>query len=483
MTNMGWQHFLIFWGVWILIPLCIDVFKSLNDAFLVWRHRRLAKPYPPLPRRSLPKVSVIIPAYNEQLSIDRCITSLKAQTYPHHLIEIIVINDGSTDRTEEVVNGHINGTAHWNGHIRLNNRIIPAREFGGVMTLVQGEHKGKPTAVNLGINRCRGELIFAVDSDVVLEPEAVEQAVAAFTVDPHLQAATAHLIIDPNLLVEANDKGHVRLDQDDLPILKELTFSQKFLASAQFFEYLQAFRIGRHAEAVREELFTLSGACAIFRRDVIQRMNGYRGRTVSEDTDATLTLQRAQERVGYLPQVRIHLAPVTSWQDLYSQRVRWQRGEIEVMAVNSDLLGKRGRFWSWTMPRRLQNDHALALLRLIWAFLLPLFPFFGYEPSVIAQAAALMYTLYVVTDGLQMAVAWPVCARSERRLLRKSALFLPLLALYRTVVYFFRLSGILKVLSEEPRWTTRGEWLEELQLKGLKRSVAWLGGLVDIWAE
>ena len=61
MTNMGWQHFLIFWGVWILIPLCIDVFKSLNDAFLVWRHRRMAKPYPPLPRRNLPKVSVIIP--------------------------------------------------------------------------------------------------------------------------------------------------------------------------------------------------------------------------------------------------------------------------------------------------------------------------------------------------------------------------------------------------------------------------------------
>jgi len=194
-------------------------------------------------------------------------------------------------------------------------------------------------------------------------------------------------------------------------------------------------------------------------------------------------LQRAKERVGYLPQVRIHLAPVINWRELYSQRVRWQRGEIEVMAVNSDLLGKRSRFWSWTMPRRLQNDHALALLRLIWAFLLPMFPFFGYAPSVIAQAAALMYTLYVVTDALQMSVAWPVCARSERRLLRKSALYLPLLALYRAIVYFFRLSGILKVLSEEPRWTTQGDWLETIRLQELKRSVAWLGGLVDIWAE
>jgi hypothetical protein len=102
---------------------------------------------------------------------------------------------------------------------------------------------------------------------------------------------------------------------------------------------------------------------------------------------------------------------------------------------------------------------------------------------VIAQAAALMYTLYVVTDALQMAVAWPVCARSERRLLRKSALYLPLLALYRTIVYFFRMSGILKVLSEEPRWTTQGDWLKNIRLQGLNRTAAWLGGLVDIWAE
>lgn len=475
--------FLLFWGVWILIPLAVDVLKSLGDAWSVWRYRRFARPYPPLPHKNLPKVSVLIPAFNEQLEIDRCITSLKAQTYPHHLIEIIVINDGSTDRTEEVVNGHINGTPHWNGHIRLHNRIIPAREFGGVMTLMQGGHKGKPAAVNLGLSRCRGELVFTIDSDVILEPEAIEQAVAAFQVDPHLAAATAHLIIDPNLLVEADEAGHIHLDSEDLPVLKSLTLSEKFLAACQFFEYLQAFRIGRHAEAVRGELFTLSGACAVFRRRVLVEMKGYRGRTVSEDTDATLALQRQDDKVGYLPQVRVHLAPTISWHTLFSQRVRWQRGELEVLAVHADMLGRGNRFWRYSMPRRLQNDHALALLRLVWGFLLPLFPFLGYSMALITQAAALMYAVYMATDALLLLVAWPICAPAERRLLRVSALYLPWLPLYRMIVYLFRLSGILRTLSERPQWTTPADWVERVRIPGSSHLKSWLGSVLKTWAD
>jgi cellulose synthase/poly-beta-1,6-N-acetylglucosamine synthase-like glycosyltransferase len=475
--------FFLFWGVWILVPLVADVVEALLDAATVWRTRHLANPYPPLPPRRLPKVSVLIPAYNEQVNIDRCITSLKAQTYPHHLIEIIVINDGSTDRTEEVVNGHINGTPHWNGHIRLHNRVIPARDFGGVMTLMQGGHHGKPAAVNMGLARVRGDLVFSVDSDVVLEPEAIEQAVAAFQVEPDLDAATAHLIIDSNLLVVADTQGRIALDENDLPIRKPLNLSEKLLAAAQFLEYLESFRIGRHAEAARGELFTLSGACAIFRREALLRIHGYRGRTVSEDTDATIALQRRSGKVGYLPQVRVHLAPTISWRALFSQRVRWQRGELEVMAVNADMIGHEGRFWRWSLPRRLQNDHALAMLRLIWAFLMPLFPLLGYPPEIVAQAALLMYGLYVAIDALLLLVARPICAPSERRLLRETALYLPWLPLYRMMVYFFRLSGILKALSESPLWTASAGLLDRVRVPGARRVSGWLEAFIEVWSE
>jgi putative glycosyltransferase (exosortase G-associated) len=477
------MEFLIFWGVWILIPLATDIFEAVRDAVLVLRRSMLARLYPPLLREPLPKISIIIPAHNEQLNIDRCITSLKAQTYPHEKIEILVVNDGSTDHTEEVVNGHIHGTPHWNGHIRLHNRVIPALEFGGVMMLLQSGHKGKPAAVNMGLEHCRGDIICTIDSDAVLEPEAIEQAVIAFQRNPDMVAATGHLIIDPDLLVIADGRGHIQLDGDNLPVRRRLTLSERFLSAAQFIEYLQSFRIGRHAEAVRDELFTLSGACAIFRRDALRRMRGYRGRTVSEDTDATLTLQRSDGRVGYLPQVRLHLAPTETWHSLYSQRVRWQRGELEALAVHMDMLGHKRRLWRTGIPRRLQRDHTMGFLRLVWMFLLPLFPFLGYDPALVVQAIALMYAIYVAADGLQLAAAWNVCAPSEKRLLRESALYLPFLPLYRMVVYFFRMSGNLKTLTEPPTWTAasgqNGKRLSDISgriSEGMERLVGdWTG--------
>jgi biofilm PGA synthesis N-glycosyltransferase PgaC len=476
------MDFLIMWGVWILIPLAADIGQALWDALLVWRNGRFAKLFPPLLKNPLPKISIIIPAHNEQLNIDRCITSLKAQTYPHERIEILVVNDGSTDRTEEVVNGHINGSPHWNGHIRLYNRVIPALEFGGVMTLLHGDHKGKPAAVNTGLLHCRGDLIFTIDSDAVLEPEAIQQAVIAFQRDPDLVAATAHLIIDRDLLVENDGNGHIHLDRDDMPVPMKLSVMENFLATAQFIEYFQSFRIGRHAEALRDELFTLSGACAIYRRGALQAIRGYRGRTVSEDTDATLTLQRFPGRVTYLPQVRIHLAPTESWRALFAQRVRWQRGELEALAVHYDMFGSRRRIWQTGLPRRLQRDHTMGFLRLVWVFLLPMFPLLGYSPVLVAQAMALIYGLYILADAAQIAAAWSICAPSERRILRKSLVFLPLLPLYRMVVYFFRMSGNLKTLTEPPRWTASAGWMDKLRMPGGGKVAGWLRNFAEFWA-
>jgi biofilm PGA synthesis N-glycosyltransferase PgaC len=480
MGNFG-LDFLIFWGVWILIPLATDIADALWDSVLIWRQGYRSKLFPPLLQSPLPKISIIIPAHNEQLNIDRCITSLKAQTFPHEKIEILIINDGSTDRTEEVVNGHINGKPHWNGHIRLHNRVIPAHEFGGVMTLLQGAHQGKPAAVNTGLEHCRGDLIFTIDSDAVLEPEAIPQAVIAFQRNPGLAAATAHLIIDEDLLVEEDGNGHIHLDSEDMPIPKKTTLMEKFLSASQSIEYLQSFHIGRQAEAIRDELFTLSGACAIFRREALQEIRGYHGRTVSEDTDATLTLQRFSGRVTYLPQVRIHLAPTESWKALYAQRVRWQRGELEALAVHMDMLGKQKRLWQRGLPRRLQRDHTMAFLRLVWIFLLPLFPLLGYSPVLVIQALGLIYGIYVFADAVELAAAWGVCAPSERRLLRESAIYLPLLPLYRMVVYFFRMSGNLKTLTEPPQWTASAGRLEGLRMPGLEKATGLVKKFVNLW--
>jgi len=247
---------------------------------------------------------------------------------------------------------------------------------------------------------------------VVLEPDAVEQAVAAFRNDPNLAAApptsssTATYWSRPTPGPPAGGPNGYAADAP-------LSFMQHFLAAAQFMEYLQAFRIGRHAEAARGQLFTLSGACGIFRREALTAVGQYHGRTVSEDTDLTFALLRRGFKLGYLPQVRVHLAPTISWRALYAQRVRWQRGELEVLAVHTDLVTQVSRSRGSNMLIRLWRDHTLAMMRLVWLLLLPLFPLLGYSYVVVAQALALMVLMYLVGDVIQLLVAYPVCTSAE----------------------------------------------------------------------
>ena len=107
-----------------------------------------------------------------------------------------------------------------------------------------------------------------------------------------------------------------------------------------------------------------------------------------------------------------------SWQELFSQRIRWQRGELEVMAMNADrrdaaiIIGGEACLPGF--------GEIMLWLSFGWcgAFLLPMFPLLGYDPGMVAQAAGLMYVLYVMADMVQFLASWPVCAESERRLLR-----------------------------------------------------------------
>jgi hypothetical protein len=94
-----------------------------------------------------------------------------------------------------------------------------------------------------------------------------------------------------------------------------------------------------------------------------------------------------------------------------------------------------------------------------------------------------MYALYLATDAVQIAVAWVVCGAAERRLVRKSAVFLPLLPFYRMAVYFFRMSGILRTLSEQPRWKTSVGWVEWLNRPALGRLQTLWRRFVAAWAE
>lgn len=462
---------LLLWATWLLIPIVTDGVSTLWSILMTARLAARRDPQPP-PDAALPRVSVVIPAYNEQHNINYCIMSLKAQTYPHHLLEIIVVDDGSEDRTSDAVIGHMGSKKARPGYLQTSSFSIGLQDFNGVLNLVrrkrdQAARHGKPAAVNAGLALASGEIVVAIDSDVVLEPTAIEEAVRAFMANENLVAATGHLIIDPYLNFAIDRTGHVQLDEHGLPLTKRLSPSENLLTACQFLEYATAFHLGRRSETQTNSLFTLSGACAVYRREPLLRAGGYRGRTVSEDTDMTMMLHRlGRGHIGYLAEMKAHLAPVITWSGLYAQRVRWQRGELEVSAVHMiPRQGERRRplFWRVILPLRLQVDHTLTLPRLIWTFLIFALPLFGYSWSVVGEALALLYVFYTAVNILRVLVAYVFSSPPEKVLIRRYLGYTVLFPIYNMFLFWTRVSANLRTLTEDASWTVHNPFLRKLE--------------------
>ena len=495
--------FVLLWGVWLLIPIIVDGVDACVRLVRV-KMRGIGEQKDPVPDGALPTVAIIVPAHNEAELIDRCLTSVRAQDYPHDRLEVIVVDDGSTDGTADIAEIHASEVAGVSAvtdgpvspaaerTLVIRGEAISVGPFGGRFLVIRNGHAGKSHALNTGIEASSAEVIVNIDSDVVLAPGSIRAIAEAFAHDPELGAATGNIEIDWELLEDRDRGGHIIVGEDGLPAPRQLRPMERFLAKSQFLEYLSSFRLGRHAQSVDDSMFTLAGACSAFRRSAIEATRGYSNRTVSEDTDMTWALHKAGVPIGFVPRARVLIEPVTSWDDLYGQRVRWARGQLEVSALNKDTLkGQKGKGrGGQTMPNLLLFDHTLAFPRLVWVPLILFFPLLGYSPKLIAIAVAAMYALYLVIEGISALTAFSVAEEDTRVRLEHCGLALLCLPFYRFVVFHFRFSGFLMTLTEDQQWTVSGGFdhalqrfdiarLRTVQMAGLLlRTATHLGSLV-----
>ncbi|HWQ12745.1 MAG TPA: glycosyltransferase [Roseiflexaceae bacterium] len=405
---------LVFWGIWLFVPALIDgvtAVASLAGALLI---RLRARRRPPL--CFYPLVSIVVPVYNSGRTLAACLRSFAAQDYPRRRMEVLLINNGSSDDSFAV-------------YARLQ------QELGLTIQWHSIANKGKAWALNAGIHLAHGQYIFNIDSDTVLAPDAVRRVVEAFEAEPDLGAVT----------------GAIRV----LPPPPGATWKQRVLAGCEFMEYLTAFHIGREHQTLMGNLYTLSGAFSVFRRDVLLQTFLYSQATVTEDTDLTFELYERfrDRRIGSVSAAVAYVHPVESLGALYAQRVRWQRGQLEVSARHSALL-RRGvlRLRGFAPARTLIIDHTLAFPRLVWTFLLPALTAFGYEPRLIVGAGIAIYAFYLAIDGLWLAGGWVHVDRAARGHLRAVLPPLVLLPLYRMLIFWFRLSGFLHAVAEPGAW-------------------------------
>lgn len=241
-------------------------------------------------------VSVIVPAYDEAAGIEAAVRSIAASTHP---VEIIVVDDGSTDGTAEIVAG----------------LGLPG------VTLIRKENGGKPSALNAGLAAANHDLVVMVDGDTVFEPETVHALIQPFA-NPQVGAISGNTKI-------ANRGG--------------------ILGAWQHIEYVVGFNLDRRLFDVAECMPTVPGAIGAFRRDALLRVGGVSDDTLAEDTDLTMSLCRDGWRVVYQDNARAWTEAPESLEALWKQRYRWCYGTLQAMwkhrgaVLQGGAAGKLGR--------------------------------------------------------------------------------------------------------------------------------------------
>ncbi|WP_432146500.1 glycosyltransferase [Streptomyces sp. bgisy084] len=284
------------WAVWLLgVLLCaagaISVLRAVVVLIAARRHRRLRTGGrgrswgPPVTA----PVSVIVPAYNESAGIEASVRSLLASDHP---VEIIVVDDGSTDGTGDVVES-----------LRLPGvRVIRQR------------NAGKPAALNTGLAAASCELVVMVDGDTVFAPDTVRTLVQPFA-DPGVGAVSGNAKV-------VNRGG--------------------LLGRWQHIEYVVSFNLDRRLFDLAECMPTVPGAVGAFRRRALFALGGVSDVTLAEDTDLTMALCRTGWRVVYEERAVAWTEAPASLSALWQQRYRWCYGTLQAMWKHRGALVQRG---------------------------------------------------------------------------------------------------------------------------------------------
>lgn len=347
-----------------------------------WRRKPVGEFQPP--------VSVVIAAYNEAKVIAATIRSVLRTDYEGEL-ELLVINDGSTDGTGAIV-----------ADLAKNDPRI---------RLIEQPNGGKASALERGFREAKCEIAVLLDADTQFEPETIGQLVQPLQ-DPEVGAVSGHAKVgNPTSLI----------------------------ARCQALEYICGFNLDRRAYARWNCITVAPGAISALRLEAVREVGGISHDTLAEDTDLTLSLHRAGWRVDYTPAALAHTEAPETFGALAKQRFRWAFGTMQSLWKHRDM----------TLNPRFK---ALGLFSLpsIWffqIFLVALTPLvdFGLLVSLLLGngAAILPYVLAYLAVDCALAV---VACLLEREPIWRAWVILPMRIIYRVLLSFVVWKSIARAL-------------------------------------
>ena len=244
-----------------------------RDRHQLWR-RLLATPL-------APRITVLVPAYNEAVTVVDSVSTLLTLTYPN--LEVVVVNDGSSDATIDRLIDSFELSPVGPAYRRVLDtalvREIYRSPIDPRMVVVDKHNGGKADALNAALNVASGELVCAVDADTLVASDALQQMVSPFLADADTVAVG----------------GTIRLVNDAVwshGQVAELRVPRQPLVGAQVVEYARSFLVGRIGWGPLGGNLIISGAFGLFGRDALLEIDGYEDGTVGEDMELIVRLRR-----------------------------------------------------------------------------------------------------------------------------------------------------------------------------------------------
>jgi len=286
-----------------------------------------------------PLVTVIVPAYNEEKAIGKTVEALLRLSYTNK--EIIVVDDGSTDRTLEVARSHTKGD---------------------LVKVVTKSNGGKWDALNTGIRVAKGEFIVCIDADTLLDQNAIQHLVKHFR-DPKIAAVAGN--------VKVGNRSGV-------------------LTKLQALEYVVGINLHRRSEANLQNVTVVPGPIGAFRASVLKEIGLFEGDTFAEDADITFRILKAGYKTVFEARAFGYTEAPKSMTSLAKQRYRWYRGSLQVLSKHKDMTfnKKYGRTGTFVMPWTIFNGIIypwFMFFTLMWLLVFcfnPLSPYTIYQPRI-----------------------------------------------------------------------------------------------------
>jgi cellulose synthase/poly-beta-1,6-N-acetylglucosamine synthase-like glycosyltransferase len=294
-------------GLWLSYALSfLALFSGFYLLFIILEnHKKYASPK----TKSLPSVSIIIPAYNGSKYIKDCINSVLALDYPKEKLEVIVIDDGSLDRTFKT-----------------------AKSFKGI-SVYRKKHEGKSAAVNLGIKKARGEFIGILDVDSSVSKDSLLKMLGYFE---DLKVGAVHSGIRAK-----NNKNLIERFQE--------------------VEYLLSLFLKKNLSIV-DALYVTPGVFSVYRADVFKKIGGFDTEELSEDLEIALRMISKNYTIKCASDAITYTMVPSTFRELEKQRVRWNSGLIKNMQRYSFLVSRKyGELGYMVLPFMIIGNIALTV--------------------------------------------------------------------------------------------------------------------------